>query len=232
MPPVAGYYPYTYIRQIRLNEPAPAAPPVAEAAPAPAAPRARYRTYQPPTRPTVRAEALDVKGHYDPKSGDFIYDTGKPTDLNLPNGKKISSVGINSTETKLFRFLTDASAKIDTADLTKGWINFDRVYFDTGKASLTKESMQQLRNLALMLKSYPNARVKIGGYTDSTGTYKVNRQLSEARARSAWAVLVDMGVSPSQIEARGYGWNYAIASNKTEEGRAMNRRLSVKVLTK
>ena len=61
---------------------------------------------------------------------------------------------------------------------------------------------------------------------------KVNRELNDARARTAWTNLVEMGISPSRLDARGYGPNYSIASNDTEEGRAQNRRLSVKVLQK
>ena len=57
----------------------------------------------------------------------------------------------------------------------------------------------QLRNIASILRAYPTARIKLGGYTDDTGTYKVNRQLSEARARTAWASLVEMGISPTAL---------------------------------
>ncbi|MFD2719323.1 OmpA family protein [Hymenobacter monticola] len=187
-----------------------------------------------PNRPYAPRKVTDpiVPGHFDAKSGNYIYHTGAPTTLKLANGATLAGVGVNSTESYLHRFLADPAAKVDTADLTNGWYNFDRVFFTPGKATLTPESMGQLRNIATILKAYPNARVKLGGYTDSTGTYQVNRQLSEARARTAWASLVDMGISPSRIEARGYGPRYSISANNSEAGRAMNRRLSVKVLQK
>ena len=120
--------------------------------------------------------------------------------------------------------------QVDTVDLTKDWYNFNRVYFEMGKAMLTTTSLGQLRNVAALLRAYPKARIKLGGYTDSTGTYQINKQLSETRARTASANLVEMGISPSRIEARGYGPRYDIADNTTEEGRAKNRRLSVKIL--
>jgi outer membrane protein OmpA-like peptidoglycan-associated protein len=173
-----------------------------------------------------------VPGHYDPKTGNYIYDTGEPTTLKLAGGTVIAGVGVNSTESNLYRFITDSQMQVDTIDLTRGWYNFDRVFFNTGKATLTLESVHQLRNIATIMQAYPHARIKLGGYTDSTGTYQVNKQLSEARARTAWASLVEMGVSPGRIEARGYGPRYSIAPNSSEEGRAMNRRLSVKVLKK
>ena len=150
----------------------------------------------------------------------------------MPSGTSIANVGVNSTESLLHRFLSDPAKQVDTLDLSHGWYNFDRVFFETGKATLTPESISQLRNVVTLMRAYPSARVKIGGYTDSTGTYKVNKMLSEARARTAWASLVEMGISPARIDARGYGPRYGIAPNGTEEGRAMNRRLSVKVLAK
>ncbi|QNH60881.1 OmpA family protein [Hymenobacter sediminicola] len=183
-------------------------------------------------RPATRIAPPAVSGHYDAKSGNYIYETGALTTLQLPNGHKLASVGTSSTESFLYKFVSDPKAKVDTVNLSAGWMSFDRVYFEVGKATLTKESMPQLQNIAALMKAYPNIRLKIGGYTDSTGTYKMNRQLSEARARTAWTALVDMGVSPSRLDARGYGSNYPVASNQTEVGRAMNRRLSVKVLQK
>jgi outer membrane protein OmpA-like peptidoglycan-associated protein len=203
----------------------------AVAAPASPAPGARP-AFRPGSRSAKAIEAPAIGGHYDAGSGNYIYDTGAPTTLQLADGKKLSGVGVNSIETRLHHFLADPKQQIDTVDRTKGWMSFDRVYFETGKATLTKESMQQLKNIALLLQSYPRTRIKLGGYTDSVGAYQMNRQLSEARARTAWAALVELGVSPSRLEARGYGSNYPVASNTTPAGRAMNRRLSVRVISK
>ncbi|WP_233168653.1 OmpA family protein [Hymenobacter sp. BT523] len=224
---------------------APAVTPAVSAAPptsttvqpsaSPAGPAARYRRRPyTPGKPYVPKKVTDpiVPGHFDAKTGNYIYHTGAPTTLKLPNGISIAEVGASSTESYLYRFLSDPTAQVDTTDLTQGWYNFDRVFFMPGKATLAPESVGQLRNIAALLKAFPTARIKLGGYTDSTGTYKVNKQLSEARARTAWASLVEMGISPGRIDARGYGPRYAIAPNTSEEGRAMNRRLSVKVLQK
>ena len=213
---------------------APTAPVVM--APAPAAgpsTSSRYPATRYPARRTTppRTDPI-VPGRYDAKSGNYLYDTGQLTTLKLAGGAGIAAVGVNSTESYLYRFLTDPKVQVDTVDLTNGWYNFDKVFFETGKATLTAESLHQLRNIATLLRAFPKARIKLGGYTDNTGDYRVNRQLSEARARTAWASLVEMGVSPARIEARGYGPNYSIAANETEEGRAQNRRLSVKVLQK
>ena len=213
----------------------PATFPAANTAAASPAARSPYRTggsRSQPRRITPPAQDFIVPGRYDAKSGNYLYDTGAATTLKLPGGTSIANVGVNSTESLLHRFLSDPTKQVDTLDLSRGWYNFDRVFFETGKATLTPESMSQLRNVVTLMRAYPTARVKIGGYTDSTGTYKVNKMLSEARARTAWASLVEMGISPARIDARGYGPRYGIAPNTTEEGRAMNRRLSVKVLVK
>ena len=224
--PAARFQPVPQI----IPAPAPAPLPVSTPDPVPAPRYARSSRYVP--RRTPPTPDLIVPGHYDAKTGNYLYDTGPPTTLRLPGGATVAGVGSSSTENFLHQFLSDPAVHIDTIDLTKGWFNFDRVFFDAGKATLTAESVSQLRNVATLLRAYPQARIKLGGYTDSTGTYKVNKLLSDARARTAWASLVEMGISPGRIDARGYGPRYAIAPNTSEEGRAQNRRLSVKVLHK
>ena len=130
----------------RNPTPASTAAPAAAAAkvPAPsvatAAPRYNRRPYT-PGKPYAAKKVSDpiVPGHFDAKSGNYIYHTGTPTTLKLANGTIISGVGINSTESYLHRFLSDPAAQVDTADLTRGWYNFDRVFFMTGKATLAPE---------------------------------------------------------------------------------------------
>ncbi|UYZ57696.1 OmpA family protein [Hymenobacter latericus] len=172
-----------------------------------------------------------ASGRYDAASENYIYDTGQPVQLTLAGGTTYT-VGANSTENRLYRFLVDANVQVDSVNRTKGWINFDRVYFDARKASLTDESMAQLRNVADILKSFPRSRVKIGGYTDTTGTFLQNLRLSEERATVAMAALIDLGVPANRIEAKGYGQKYPVASNETPVGRALNRRISIRVTQK
>lgn len=206
-----------------------AAEPALSASTAPGEPPRTYRYTPRKPAPVVKPV---TGGHYDAKTGNYIYETGAPTTLKLPGGAQIKGVGQLSTENLLYGFITDPAAQVDTVDLTRGWINFDRVFFEPGKATLTPDSRVQLGHIAQLLRAYPRVRIKIGGYTDSTGTYKVNRLLSEARAQAAWAALVELGIGASRMDARGYGPRYAIAPNTSEEGRSMNRRLSIKVLEK
>jgi len=145
----------------------------------------------------------------------------------LPNGVELNipKFGI---ENKLLTFIQDTSKPVD--DTT--WFNFDRLLFDTGKATLQPSSEEQLNNIAEILKAYPNVHVKIGGYTDNTGDPVANKSLSEARAKNVMDALVSKGVAASRVEAEGYGDQYPVGDNSTEEGRAQNRRIALRVTQK
>ena len=157
--------------------------------------------------------------------------TAVPVVLKLKNGVR-QVIGANSTESKLYQFLIDPSKEIDPNDPTKDWIGFDRIYFDTNKATLTNESLWQLSNVASILKRFPAAKIKIGGYTDNSGKPLTNLLLSKHRAEAAKEALVSLGVPADHLVAAGYGVLDNIASNDTEEGRALNRRVSLQVTEK
>ncbi|WP_035350926.1 OmpA family protein [Edaphobacter aggregans] len=145
----------------------------------------------------------------------------------LPNGVELNipQFGI---ENKLLTFIQDPSKPVD--DTT--WFNFDRLLFNTGKATLEPSSDEQLNNIAEILKAYPNVHVKIGGYTDNTGDPAANKALSDARAKNVMNALVAKGVDASRMEAEGYGDQYPVGDNSTEEGRAQNRRIALRVTQK
>ena len=71
-------------------------------------------------------------------------------------------------------------------------------------------------------------KVKIGGYTDNTGNKEANLKLSQDRATNVMSELVKLGVGASRMEAEGYGEDHPVADNATEEGRAKNRRISLR----
>jgi OmpA-OmpF porin, OOP family len=152
--------------------------------------------------------------------GDF-FKTKLPdgTELNIPQ------FGI---ENKLISFLNDSSKPVDTTT----WFNFDRLLFDTGKSTLQPSSQEQLNNIAAILKAYPNVHVKIGGYTDNTGDAAANLALSDARAKNVMDALVAAGIDPSRLESKGYGDQYPVGDNATDEGRAQNRRIALLVTQK
>jgi len=170
-------------------------------------------------------------GLLDTLTGNFVYNTGKVEELTLPNGTKLS-VGASSSEAKLIAFLSSANTKVDSADKTKGWISLDRLYFETGKSTLTPTSQTQLKNIAAILNAFPNVALKLGGYTDNTGKPAGNITLSDSRAKSAMASLVSLGTSATRLEAEGYGQEHPMADNASAEGRALNRRIDVRVTKK
>lgn len=106
------------------------------------------------------------------------------------------------------------------------------VNFATGRADLTAESTPILDEVVAAFKANPEftSRVEVGGHTDNTGTAATNRRLSLARAQTVVKYLVDNGVPAAQLVARGYGPTKPIASNRTAEGRAENRRVELNVL--
>jgi K(+)-stimulated pyrophosphate-energized sodium pump len=160
--------------------------------------------------------------------GDFVYDLGAMGKLKLADGTELN-VGGNSTEKKLFDFITDASKVVDKTT----WFTMDRLYFETGKSVLKPASQEQLKNLATIMKAYPSMELRMGGYTDNTGDSLKNNTLSAERAAIAKAELVKLGVAEARLSAEGYGSLHPVcAANDTKECKAQNRRIDVRVTKK
>ncbi|MCY1047268.1 OmpA family protein [Corallococcus sp. bb12-1] len=104
------------------------------------------------------------------------------------------------------------------------------VEFQTGSARLTAKGEQMVTELGNVLKEKPDARVRIKGFTDSSGNAATNQRLSQSRADSVSKALVSDGVPANSIEASGEGDADPIAPNDTPEGRVQNRRIEVQVL--
>lgn len=145
----------------------------------------------------------------------------------LPNGVEldIPKLGV---ENKLIDFIEDASKPVDKTT----WFDFDRLLFDTAKATLQPASQAQLSDIANIFKAYPKVKAKVGGYTDNVGDKAMNQKLSEERATNVRAELVKLGVEADRLTAEGYGEEHPIAENTTEEGRQKNRRISMRLTEK
>ena len=107
----------------------------------------------------------------------------------------------------------------------QGSITLQGVNFETNSAALTVASQPALNAIVDGMKKHPRLKVEIQGHTDSTGSPAYNLKLSQKRADSVRNYLVDGGVNPDQLVARGYGQTQPIASNATVAGRAKNRRV-------
>lgn len=101
------------------------------------------------------------------------------------------------------------------------------INFETGSAIIQQDSMSQLEQVARMLASATALKVEVAGHTDNVGTPESNQKLSEARAKSVAAALASRGVASDRLTAAGYGQTKPLADNRTEEGRAKNRRVEL-----
>jgi outer membrane protein OmpA-like peptidoglycan-associated protein len=104
-------------------------------------------------------------------------------------------------------------------------IVLEGVTFELGKSRLTPESVATLEMAFVTMKDNPEIVVEISGHTDITGSRALNTRLSKARAEAVKTYLVTRGIEASRISTVGYGPDKPIASNKTKEGRAQNRRI-------
>ncbi len=102
------------------------------------------------------------------------------------------------------------------------------VMFDFGKSDIKTEGIPVLSEVAVVLKNNPSMRVSIEGHTDDVSSEAWNQKLSERRAQAVMKYLVLAGIEPSRIKAKGFGESVPAATNDTEEGRAVNRRVEIK----
>lgn len=101
------------------------------------------------------------------------------------------------------------------------------IHFDTGQAEIKPASQPTIDQVAQLLESNPQLKLSVEGHTDNIGDPAMNKTLSEQRAASVVAALVEAGVDQGRLEAVGHGQDKPIADNSTEEGRAKNRRVEL-----
>ena len=106
-------------------------------------------------------------------------------------------------------------------------LTLDGVNFDNDSAKLRPESTAVLDNAAATLKEWGEVKVEVAGHTDSTSSDEYNLSLSQRRAETVRAYLIDKGVAADRLTAKGYGEANPVADNATEEGRFKNRRVEL-----
>lgn len=109
-------------------------------------------------------------------------------------------------------------------------VNLKHVLFKQSSAELLPESYEELDRVVAFLRDNPSVAIELAGHTDNSGKTKLNQQLSIMRADRVKYYLVSKGVEGARIKGVGYGGKRPLASNKTEEGRMMNRRVEFKIL--
>ena len=118
----------------------------------------------------------------------------------------------------------DVSA-VEKAIQETGKFVTNNILFDTGKATLKQESMIEIMKVADYMKKNPTARFEVQGHTDNQGSDKINDPLSQQRAEAIVKALEGLGVDGFNLKAVGKGSHEPVADNKTEAGRAKNRRV-------
>ncbi|MBK8703428.1 MAG: OmpA family protein [Saprospiraceae bacterium] len=103
------------------------------------------------------------------------------------------------------------------------------VQFETGSAVIKKQSYTILNQVADVILTYDYYKLSIEGHTDSRGNDKANKKLSESRAAACLKYLAKKGVAPERMRAAGWGESKPVATNKTDKGRRLNRRVEFRL---
>lgn len=172
-----------------------------------------------------------VSAGSDPLTGEFL--------VCIPSGKSYglnaSSLGylfysehfyVEKTTDILDPFLKD----IPMHSIKEGHeVVMRNVFFETASFALLPESKIELDRLVKLLNENPGMQIEIAGHTDNIGTAAYNQVLSENRAAAVVNFLIEKGIDKQRLRSAGYGLTQPIASNETEEGRALNRRTTFTV---
>ncbi|MEL0642824.1 OmpA family protein [Olleya sp. Ti.3.14] len=168
----------------------------------------------------VAGGIVDASGNVVNAFGEAI---GNFFSSDLPNGTKLN-IPEGGFEDNFLGYIKDGKMEAGK------YYAFDRLYFNTGSSSLDANSMNQIENVAAIMKAYPKVNILFRGHTDNTGSVEGNKNLSASRALSVKNTLVEMGVTSARINTQGMGSIDPIADNATAEGRAKNRRIDVSVV--
>ena len=148
----------------------------------------------------------------------------------LPDGRTIR-VAEGGCEDCMLKYLqSDAYRKATNEELSKNWIQFDKIDFmHDSETALAGNSMEQLDNIAAILKNYPDVRIRIGGFADKTGTRAVNYEISKKRAEYIKSILVKDGIPADRISTEGFGKEFAtVPADATAAQRAVDRSIAMR----
>lgn len=154
---------------------------------------------------TMRAIAKDFIAE-----GDNIDLTGKVTGYKEIKGKELKLVPVEVGRT----------------------VRLNNIFFDTGKSELRPESGPELDRLVTTLNEAPKMVIEVRGHTDNTGSNELNAKLSQDRADAVREYFVSKGIEPDRVASKGFGETKPVATNDTDEGKQLNRRVEFMIVKK
>lgn len=156
--------------------------------------------------------------------GDGVPDTNDKCN-NTPKGVQVGADGCPIVKEKEVVVITKPA-------ITEYLVLSGDTNFETNKSTLLPNAYSVLSGVVSTMKENPTFKWEIGGHTDAVGSESSNKKLSRLRAQSVVNYLVSQGVKSSNLSIVGYGESNPIATNETNEGKSMNRRVEIKLLTK
>jgi len=149
--------------------------------------------------------------------------------VTLPNDTVINAYK-GGIEDQLVQFLNSDYKSLSDEELKDRWFDFDNLNFATGTANILPESQVQVDNLVAILAAFPDAKVKLGGYTDKTGDEAINKKLSNDRAIAVKNAFEAKGVGDRVMATEGYGSEFAkFPADAPESDRVKDRRVAISV---
>lgn len=148
----------------------------------------------------------------------------------LPDGRMMR-VAEGGCEDCMLKYLqSDAYRNASNEELRRNWMQFDNIDFQQGSGTVLEGgSMEQLENIAAVLKNYPDVKIRIGGFADNTGTRAVNNRISRERAEYVKSILVKDGVKADRISTEGFGNEFAtVPADATAAQRAVDRGIALR----
>ena len=126
------------------------------------------------------------------------------------------------------RMLREQMEQLHAEQTERGMVmTLEDVLFDVDEAQLKPGGKRTVQKLSDFMQEYGNYRVRVEGYTDSTGEAAYNQQLSLRRAEAVREELLADGIAPDRVETKGFGEEYPEASNQTTAGRQETRRVEI-----
>lgn len=171
----------------------------------------------------------------------FTFETDGSVELTISGGCKpyiikwdndSTTANMKYLDSGLYKYtVTGACGKTVTDTVRiKGNIILNNILFKTGSAELLPGSFPELDRVVEYMKRKEKIKVEISGHTDNVGSDKMNKTLSENRAKSVVEYLVEKGINKDRLVYKGYGEEKPVATNDTKEGRAQNRRVEFDIL--